>query len=96
VRFRTDKNGIIHASVGKVDFEPAKLKQNVEALLSDLKRLKPSASKGVYVKRVTLSTTMARACRSIRLPWTRKNLAHRFAGAPQVLGSLPGGGCPRP
>ena len=58
VRFRTDKNGIIHASVGKVDFEPAKLKQNVEALLSDLKRLKPSAAKGVYVKRVTLSTTM--------------------------------------
>ena len=58
VRFRTDKNGIIHASVGKVDFEPAKLKQNVEALLADLKRLKPSSSKGVYVKRVTLSTTM--------------------------------------
>lgn len=58
VRFRTDKNGIIHASVGKVDFEPAKLKQNVEALLSDLKRLKPAAAKGVYVKRVTLSTTM--------------------------------------
>ncbi|AJE22920.1 MAG: 50S ribosomal protein L1 [Pseudomonadales bacterium GWC1_66_9] len=58
VRFRTDKNGIIHASVGKVDFEPVKLKQNVEALLSDLKRLKPSTSKGVYVKRVTLSTTM--------------------------------------
>lgn len=58
VRFRTDKNGIIHASVGKVDFEPAKLKQNVEALLVDLKRLKPSSSKGVYVKRVTLSTTM--------------------------------------
>lgn len=58
VRFRTDKNGIIHASIGKVDFEPAKLKQNVEALLSDLKRLKPSTSKGVYMKRVTLSTTM--------------------------------------
>lgn len=58
VRFRTDKNGIIHASVGKVDFEPAKLKQNVEALMADLKRLKPSTSKGVYVKRVTLSTTM--------------------------------------
>lgn len=58
VRFRTDKNGIIHASVGKVDFEPVKLKQNVEALLSDLKRLKPSTSKGVYVQRVTLSTTM--------------------------------------
>ena len=58
VRFRTDKNGIIHSSVGKVDFEPAKLQQNVEALLADLKRLKPSSSKGVYVKRVTLSTTM--------------------------------------
>jgi len=58
VRFRTDKNGIIHASVGKVDFEPLKLKQNVEALLADLKRLKPSTSKGVYVKRVTLSSTM--------------------------------------
>ncbi|MEW3796446.1 50S ribosomal protein L1 [Pseudomonas aeruginosa] len=58
VRFRTDKNSIIHSSVGKVDFEPAKLQQNVEALLADLKRLKPSSSKGVYVKRVTLSTTM--------------------------------------
>ena len=58
VRFRTDKNGIIHSSVGKVAFEPAKLQQNVEALLADLKRLKPSSSKGVYVKRVTLSTTM--------------------------------------
>ncbi len=58
VRFRTDKNGIIHSSVGKVDFEPAKLQQNVEALLADLKRLKPSSSKGVYVKRVTLSATM--------------------------------------
>src|SRR5690606_16064310 len=58
VRFRTDKNGIIHTSVGKIDFEPAKLKENVEALLSDLRRLKPSTSKGVYVKRVTLSSTM--------------------------------------
>ena len=58
VRFRTDKNGIIHASVGKIDFEPVKLKQNVEALLVDLKRLKPASSKGVYVQRVTLSTTM--------------------------------------
>jgi large subunit ribosomal protein L1 len=44
--------------VGKVGFEAGQLKQNVEALLSDLKRLKPSTSKGIYVKRVTLSTTM--------------------------------------
>ena len=58
VRFRTDKNGIIHTSVGKVGFEPVKVKENVEALLSDLKRMKPSTSKGIYVKRVTLSTTM--------------------------------------
>ena len=58
VRVRTDKNGIIHGSVGKVGFDAEKLKQNVEALISDLKRLKPSTSKGVYVKRVTLSTTM--------------------------------------
>ena len=58
VRFRTAKNGIIHASVGKIDFEPVKLKQNVEALLADLKRLKPSTSKGIYVKRITLSSTM--------------------------------------
>ncbi|KFX67648.1 50S ribosomal protein L1 [Pseudomonas taeanensis MS-3] len=58
VRFRTDKNGIIHGSVGKVGFDADKLKQNVEALIADLKRLKPSTSKGIYVKRVTLSTTM--------------------------------------
>ena len=58
VRYRTDKNGIIHTSVGKVGFEAGKLKENVEALISDLKRMKPSTSKGVYVKRVTLSTTM--------------------------------------
>ena len=58
VRLRTDKNGIIHTSVGKIGFEAGQLKQNVEALLADLKRLKPSTSKGIYVKRVTLSTTM--------------------------------------
>lgn len=57
-RFRTDKNGIIHAAVGQAGFEPGKLKQNVEALVAELKRLKPSTSKGVYVKRVTLSSTM--------------------------------------
>ncbi len=58
VRFRTNKEGIIHASVGKVDFEPVKLKENVEALLTEIKRLKPSTSKGVYLKRLTLSSTM--------------------------------------
>ena len=58
VRYRTDKNGIIHTSVGKVGFDAVKLKENVEALIADLKRIKPASSKGIYVKRVTLSTTM--------------------------------------
>lgn len=58
VRYRTDKNGIIHCSVGKVGFDAAKLKENVEALIADLKKAKPSTSKGVYLKRVSLSTTM--------------------------------------
>ena len=57
-RFRTDKAGIIHASIGKVGFEPAALKQNLEALLNELKKLKPSSAKGVYMKRVTVSSTM--------------------------------------
>lgn len=58
VRFRTDKNGIIHASIGKIDFDALKLKENAEALVADLKRLKPSTSKGIYLQRVTLSSTM--------------------------------------
>lgn len=58
VRYRTDKNGIIHTSVGKMGFDAVKLKENVEALIADLKRIKPASSKGIYVKRVTLSTTM--------------------------------------
>lgn len=58
VRFRTDKNGIIHTTVGKVDFDVDAIKGNIEALISDLKKLKPSASKGVYFKKMTLSTTM--------------------------------------
>ena len=58
VRFRTDKNGIIHAGVGKVGFEAAAIQANVEALLSELKKLKPASAKGVYLKKITLSTTM--------------------------------------
>lgn len=58
VRYRTDKAGIIHCSVGQVGFSPEAIKQNVEALLADLKKAKPSTSKGVYIKRVTLSSTM--------------------------------------
>ena len=58
VRYRTDKNGIIHCSVGKVNFEPADLVENIHALISDLRKAKPASSKGVYIKRITLSTTM--------------------------------------
>lgn len=58
VRFRTDKNGIIHAGVGKADFEATAIKQNIEALVADLKKLKPASAKGVYLKKLTLSTTM--------------------------------------
>jgi large subunit ribosomal protein L1 len=57
-RFRTDKNGIIHASVGKLEFEPKAIQENVEALIADLKRLKPSSAKGVYLKKISLSSTM--------------------------------------
>lgn len=57
-RFRTDKNGIIHASVGKLDFETKALKENIEALVADLKKLKPSSAKGVYLKKIALSSTM--------------------------------------
>lgn len=58
VRYRTDKAGIIHCALGKVDFEPAALRQNLEALLADLRKLKPSAAKGIYVRKVTVSSTM--------------------------------------
>ncbi|GAB2777851.1 50S ribosomal protein L1 [Halomonas shantousis] len=58
VRFRTDKNGIIHTSLGKVDFSSDAIRGNLEALVNDLKRLKPSTSKGIYFKKLTLSTTM--------------------------------------
>jgi large subunit ribosomal protein L1 len=58
VRYRTDKAGIIHCAIGKVSFDAAALKQNLEALIADLKKAKPSASKGVYVKKITVSSTM--------------------------------------
>ena len=58
VRFRTDKNGIIHAGVGKIDFPAEAIRGNIEALILDLKKLKPSSSKGIYMKKVTLSSTM--------------------------------------
>ncbi|MAM80636.1 MAG: 50S ribosomal protein L1 [Gammaproteobacteria bacterium] len=58
VRFRADKNGIIHGGVGKVGFEPAAIRENVEALIADLKKAKPATAKGTYLQKVTISTTM--------------------------------------
>lgn len=58
VRYRTDKNGIIHCSVGKVSFYPADVVENINALLADLRKLKPASAKGIYFKKVTLSSTM--------------------------------------
>lgn len=58
VRFRADKAGIIHGGIGSISFEAAAIKQNLEALLADLKKAKPASAKGVYFKKVTLSTTM--------------------------------------
>ena len=58
VRYRTDKNGIIHAPLGNVEFSAQNIQENLEALIADLKKAKPSASKGVYLKKITLSSTM--------------------------------------
>ncbi len=58
VRFRAEKGGIIHGGIGKVSFDVVAIKENLEALIADLKKAKPSTSKGVYLKRVALSTTM--------------------------------------
>ena len=58
VRYRVDKAGIVHATIGKAGFEPAALRENLAALMADLAKAKPSSSKGIYLKRVTLSSTM--------------------------------------
>ena len=58
VRYRTDKGGIIHCTIGKSSFEVAQLRENLEFLLVDLKRAKPSSSKGIYLKKISISTTM--------------------------------------
>ena len=58
VRYRTDKAGIIHCPIGRIDFDAGALKENLEALLADLNKAKPSTAKGVYMKKVSVSTTM--------------------------------------
>ena len=58
VRYRVDKAGIVHCTIGKANFEPTQLKENLMTLIADLQKAKPATSKGVYLKRVTLSSTM--------------------------------------
>ena len=58
VRYRNDKNGIIHASIGKIAFEANQIQENLEALLEALKKAKPSSAKGTFLKKVSISTTM--------------------------------------
>ncbi|MGM0540825.1 MAG: 50S ribosomal protein L1 [Pseudomonadota bacterium] len=58
VRFRADKAGIVHAAIGTVDFDSVKLQENLNALLDELRKVKPSSAKGVYVKKVAISSTM--------------------------------------
>ena len=58
VRYRTDKNGIIHGAIGKVSFEPDALKENLEILLIELNKAKPSTAKGIFLKKISVSTSM--------------------------------------
>ncbi len=58
IRFRADKNGIIHGGVGSITFDAAAIAANLEALIADLKKIKPASAKGIYLQKITLSTTM--------------------------------------
>ena len=58
MRYRTDRNGIVHGGIGRVGFDGALVRRNLEALLSDLKKAKPASAKGIYIKKVVLSSTM--------------------------------------
>ncbi len=58
VRYRAEKGGIVHGGIGKISFDVVAIKENLEALVSDLKKAKPSTAKGIYLKKISLSTTM--------------------------------------
>ena len=58
VRYRSDKGGVVHCTIGKAEFETSKLKENLAALLNDLQKVKPASSKGIYLKKISLSSTM--------------------------------------
>jgi large subunit ribosomal protein L1 len=58
VRYRTDKGGIVHCSIGKVSFDETSIKQNLEFLIADLKKAKPASAKGIYLRKISISSTM--------------------------------------
>lgn len=58
VRYRTDRNGIVHGGIGRIGFDGALVRRNLESLLADLKKAKPASAKGIYIKKVVLSSTM--------------------------------------
>jgi large subunit ribosomal protein L1 len=58
VRYRSDKAGVVHCTIGKAEFDSGKLKENLAALLNDLQKVKPAAAKGIYLKKISLSSTM--------------------------------------
>ncbi len=58
VRYRADKAGVVHCTIGKAEFEAGKLKENLQALLADLQKVKPSTAKGIYLKKISISSTM--------------------------------------
>jgi large subunit ribosomal protein L1 len=58
VRYRADKSGIVHCTIGKASFEPVKLLENLRILLADLNKMKPSTAKGIYLKKISVSSTM--------------------------------------
>ena len=58
INYKSEKNGIIHCSIGKINFEVNKIKDNLEKLLIDIKKLKPNTSKGIFIKKIIISTTM--------------------------------------
>jgi large subunit ribosomal protein L1 len=58
VRYRSDKAGVVHCTIGKADFDAQKIKENLLALLGDLQKAKPAAAKGIYLKKVSVSSTM--------------------------------------
>ncbi len=88
-KFRTDKAGIVHCSVGSADFDADKLKDNLIAVVRDIRKAKPSTSKGIYIKKVTLSSTMGPGLRVDLSARCRNNglgaSAAALSAAPTIL-----------